>query len=185
MRMLAFVLTLAGCTQAERQNVEPLEGARSALAYVDAQRVPDAHPGQRTPSLPDDPDSADTLFAGLLDCAPKGWYLDSGRPVNPYLARHAPEPCEREAAFGMAYFCLSADFHGLPVYQVVTHLGTAPTPFGVLIDLPLDEARSRLRKALGTELREGKGSRQGRTPVLGPHGDGSGKSQLICTPTWA
>jgi len=159
--------------------------AAFAQAPVDAQRAVDAPPETRASSHAGDPDNTGTLFDGLLDCAPQGWYLDAGRPVNPYLAKHASEPCERDAAFGIAYFCLNADFHGVPVYRVVAHLGTAPTPIGVLIDLPLDEARSRLRRSLGTELRDGTGSRPGRTPVLGPQGDDTRKSQLICTPDWA
>ncbi len=180
----SLLLPLAACG-----NPDPAQAGQSTVASqaaIDAQAAADAEAARGAPALAGDPDSTATLFEGLLDCDPKGWYLDAAsQPANPYLARHAPEPCERDAEFGMAYFCVKADFHGLPVYRVVAHLGTAPTPIGVLIDLPLDQARSRLRKALGNEFRAGPGSERGQKPALGPQGDDTQKSQLMCSPDWA
>ncbi|MGE8258499.1 MAG: hypothetical protein ACN6RJ_03675 [Stenotrophomonas sp.] len=189
---LAALLPMAACGQVTSgpdgrgQAATQGQGSSEAEA-IRAQAHADEQAARGEPALEGDPDSTSTLFEGLLDCSPKGWYIDaeSGRPANPYLARNAPQPCERDAEFGIAYFCVNADFHGVPVYRVVAHLGTAPTPIGVLIDLPLDQARSRLQKALGTELGGGPDGQQGRKPVLGPHGDDTQKSQLMCTPDWA
>lgn len=185
--LLACLLPLAACRQAPAQTVEQADAARSAQAAIEAQMAADAHAAQAAPPLPGDPDRTETLFDGLLTCQPKGWYLsaESGRPANPYLARHAPQPCERDEAFGIAYFCVNADFHGLPVYRVVTHLGTAPTPIGLLIDLPVEQARRRARKALGTGFPRDARSARGERPQLGPQGDNPQKSQLLCTPDWA
>lgn len=185
--LASLVLSLAACRQATSQDVEQADTARRAQAAIEAQIKADAHAAQAEPPLSGDPDSTETLFDGLLDCQPKGWYLsaESGRPANPYLALHTPEPCERDEAFGMAYFCVKADFHGLPVYRVVAHLGTAPTPIGILIDLPLDQARARTRMALGSEFPDDARSRRGERPMLGPQAGDAQKSQLICTPDWA
>ena len=183
--LASLVLPLVACRQATSQDVEQADTASRAQAAIEAKA--DAHAAQAEPPLPGDPDSTETLFDGLLDCQPKGWYLspESGRPANPYLARHAAEPCERDEEFGMAYFCVKADFHGLPVYRVVAHLGTAPTPIGILIDLPLDQARAHARKSLGSDFPDDERSQRGERPKLGPQGENAQKSQLICTPDWA
>lgn len=190
--LLSLLLPLAACGQAPSQQAPSQDAAqaaatRSAQAAVDAQIAADAHAAQGEPPLAGDPDSTATLFDGLLDCQPKGWYLnaESGRPANPYLARHTPEPCERDEEFGIAYFCVNADFHGLPVSRVVAHLGTAPTPIGILIDLPLDQARARARRSLGSDFPDDARSQRGERPKLVPQGDNAQKSQLICTPDWA
>lgn len=189
--LATLLLPLAACgngaPQGGAQGGAQEDATRSAQAAVEAQIAADARAAEGEAPLPGDPDSTETLFDGLLDCQPKGWYLsaESGRPANPYLARHAPEPCERDEEFGMAYFCVKADFHGLPVERVVAHLGTAPTPIGILIDLPLDQARARARKSLGSDFPEDERSQRGERPKLGPQGDNTQKSQLMCTPDWA
>lgn len=183
--LASLVLPLVACRQTTSQDIEQADTAGRAQASIEAKA--DAHAAQAEPPLPGDPDSTETLFDGLLDCQPKGWYLstESGQPANPYLALHAPEPCERDEEFGMAHFCVNADFHGLPVYRVVAHLGTAPTPIGIMIDLPLDQARARIRMALGSEFADDARSRRGERPVLGPQGGNAQKSQLMCAPDWA
>ena len=185
--LATLLLPLSACGKVTPQDAVQENAPRSAQAAVNAQVAADARAAQGQASLPGDPDSTETLFDGLLDCQPKGWYLsaESGRPANPYLARHAPEPCQRDEEFGIAYFCVKADFHGLPVERVVAHLGTAPTPIGILIDLPLDQARARARKSLGSDFPDDGHSQGGARPTLGPQGDNAQKSQLICTPDWA
>ncbi|RXK66034.1 hypothetical protein ERT44_11580 [Stenotrophomonas sp. MA5] len=185
--LLSLLFPLAAFGQAPSQDAGQAAATRSAQAAMDAQIAADAHAAQGELPLAGDPDSTATLFDGLLDCQPKGWYLDaeSSRPANPYLARHTPEPCERDEEFGIAYFCVNTDFHGLPVSRVVTHLGTAPTPIGILIDLPLDRARAHARRSLGSDFPDDARSQRGERPKLVPQGDNTQKSQLMGTPDWA
>ncbi len=121
------------------------------------------------------------MLSGFDQCQFKDVYIDliTKKPVHLYFLERELQPCEIKE--GMAYFCLTERYYGLPVYKLMVPSGTFDI-HAMYIALPINESRNMIRKKFGTEYRESGLSDIGEKPVLLANPNDPNKSILMCDP---
>lgn len=124
------------------------------------------------------------LFAeatrGFTRCELGDLFIDafSQTTSNPYLRSVDGQQCGTTDT--LSSFCINEAFHGLPVRRLDVPNDTWPI-FALYFAVPIEQARAKLLKSLGSEFRPSVQSKAGLVPELAPDPNHAAGSVLVCT----